>query len=300
MSIFIIGATGLIGSTLSKLLIDSGYSVSGLARSNTAHDKLLSMGVTPIIGEVTDLEVLTAAISAVDVVVITAHLVMLEHQVVSNIIDIMQDSCKTLILCTGTGVVSEETQGRWSENTFSEYDQITHDNLMQFRRATENLVLSSSSRGLSRGIVVRPPAIWSDDQAVVTVTGICDSVKATQHACYVGEGLNMYSHIHVADLANIFKLSIEKGKDGALYHAVAGEIPNRFLAELVSKVMNVPTKSVSLPEAYDIWGETLTRVVFSSSSRTICPRTRKELGWQPIHTDMLDNAEKYVSRYFTQ
>jgi len=37
------------------------------------------------------------------------------------------------------------------------------------------------------------------------------SVAATGAACYVGEGLNTYSHVHIDDVTRLFTLALAKG-----------------------------------------------------------------------------------------
>ncbi len=112
------------------------------------------------------------------------------------------------------------------------------------------------------------------------------SVSAVGAACYVGNGLATYSNVHVSDVARLFELAAVKGEGGALYHAAAGEIPNRWIAEAVARDLGCKTRSVTLSEAREIWGE-FGALIMSVSSRVRDARTRQALGWSPQHLDML-------------
>lgn len=56
-------------------------------------------------------------------------------------------------------------------------------------------------------------------------------------------------------LSSLFSLALEKGTSGALYHAVAGETPTRWIAERVADDLGCGTRSVDEGEAAAIWGQ---------------------------------------------
>jgi nucleoside-diphosphate-sugar epimerase len=101
--------------------------------------------------------------------------------------------------------------------------------------------------------------------------------------------LNLYSNIHVDDVAEAFALAVEKGKPGALYHTVAGEVSLRAVAEAVAQLMGCGTCSVSYETACEIWKKTFADMVLMVNSRSRAPRTRTELGWQPRHPDVIED-----------
>ncbi len=134
-------------------------------------------------------------------------------------------------------------------------------------------------------MVVRPPYLWGDGEHG-HLSAIRESVALTGAACYIGDGLNCYSNLHVTDAARLVSAALDRGTPGALYHGVAAEVPNRWIAEAVAHALGCPTRSVSVSEAADIWGD-FTALILSASSRSRAPRSRRELGWSPRHTDML-------------
>lgn len=292
MKIFVIGGTGLIGGHAARAMVAAGHTVTSLARSDAAEAKLSASGITAIRGDAEDRDALAKGIADAETVVFAPSMGDAETAVVDWMIDHMADSGKSLIFCSGTGVLGQRTAGGWSEDTFAEADDFVPQRAISSRWELENRVRAASAKGLKRGIVIRPPAVWSHDQPHFLVTGVLDTVRSIGAACYVGQGLNMYTHIHAEDLGEVFRLVAEGGEDGAVYHAVAGEIPNRWIAETVARLTGAPTRSISMDEAIEHWGKFATLIVYGCSSRSRSPRTRREFGWAPKHVDMLAAAEE--------
>jgi len=297
---FVIGGTGLIGGHAARAMVAAGHQVSSLARSDAAEAKLASAGIAAIRGDAEDCDALAAGIAAAETVVFAPSLGEAETAVVDWIIDHMADSGKSLIFCSGTGVLGQRTGGAWSEDTFAEADSFVPQRAIAARWELEGRVRAASAKGLKRGMVMRPPAVWTHDRPHALVTNVLDSVRQTGTACYVGQGLNMYTHIHAEDLGEAFRHVAEAGQDGAVYHAVAGEVPNRWIAETVARLAGVPARSITMDEAIALWGKFATLIVFGVSSRSRSPRTRQEFGWAPRHTDMLAAAEDSVRRLLAQ
>ncbi|CAL29341.1 NAD-dependent epimerase/dehydratase family protein [Staphylococcus carnosus] len=60
--IFVTGATGLIGTKLTKRLLEEGYEVAGLTTSQNGKEKLQNAGVTPYVGDIFDYDTIDEAI----------------------------------------------------------------------------------------------------------------------------------------------------------------------------------------------------------------------------------------------
>ncbi|MCX4818007.1 hypothetical protein OG601_46380 [Streptomyces sp. NBC_01239] len=134
-------------------------------------------------------------------------------------------------------------------------------------------------------MVIRPGLIWGPGDHGHT-SMIYQSVAATGAACYVGTGLNTYSHVHIDDVTRLFGLALKKGRPGGIYHAVAGETPNRWIAERVAADLSVQARSITPEEATAVWGE-FGALIIAASSRIRAVDAHRKLGWQPQHTDML-------------
>lgn len=285
MRVLVIGATGYLGSHISSALAEAGHEVTGFARNAEGAAFVEKTGATPFVGSLDELGPVLEQADAADATIFAAQLLQdAESQVIGALVDRYRRTDKTFVMTSGTGVLGQRTFGEWSEDTFAEDDEFVTSKYLVTRRQTELGVRAAAQDGV-RTMVVRPPAIWGDNGHRF-VEHALKSIEVTGDACYIGRGLNLYSHVHVEDLAELYRLALEKGTPGALYHAVAGELNNRSIAEYVAQWRGVGTRSVSVSEAMDIWGKFATLIVLGVSSRSRSPRSRRELGWTPKHVDV--------------
>jgi nucleoside-diphosphate-sugar epimerase len=286
VDIFIIGATGFVGGALAHHLADSGHAVSGLARTGASAAALNARGISPVAADLeTRRPAMVGAARRADVVVYAAQAEPAqETAAVEDLTRAMAGTGKTLIFLSGSGVLLQRTEGAWSQDTFTEHDLFTVEPLAEFRKAAEDAILMAAADGV-RAMVIRPGLIWGPgDHGHVSM--IYQSVAATGAACYVGPGLNSYSNVHINDVTHLFSLALSTGRAGGLYHAVAGEVPNRWIAERVAADLGVETRSITPAEASGVWDE-FGALIMGSSSRLQAVAARRELGWKPRLTDML-------------
>jgi nucleoside-diphosphate-sugar epimerase len=295
--VLVIGATGYLGAHVTDELSAAGHAVSAYLRPGSAG--VVPDGVASVRGDLLVGDTLPEAVDDSDAVVFCARLLgdrsdrSDERRAIERLVRALRGSGRALVFTSGTGVLSAETDGHWEDRVVAEGDAFEPAALMHTRVGTERVVRESADDGV-RGIVVRPPSIWGDTVSSHT-THVLRTATELGAAWYIGPGLNSYSVVHVADLARLFRLAVESGRAGAVYHATAGEVPNRWLAQTVAEVFDVPTRSVTADEASGFWGEYVTRVVMGSSSRTTSEATRRELGWQPTHGDMLADTRELLA-----
>jgi nucleoside-diphosphate-sugar epimerase len=284
--ILILGAGGYLGDVLARRLSAAGHRVAALARTPERAAAFSAAGLEPVAGDIADLAALAPAIAAMDAVILAAAIPFdQEWAVAEALIRPLEGTGKAFIMTSGTAVLSHEThQGQWREETYAEDEPFTPPDWIALRVGTEDKVRAAAGRGV-RAMVVRPPLIWGHGGSK-QVPAIFTSVKTAGAACYIGAGLNLYSHVHVDDLAEVYRLALERGTAGALYHAVAGEVNWRTLARAVAKVSGVEARSVTIDEARDIWGPFIGPLFFGVSSRSRAVRTRRELGWAPVQLDL--------------
>lgn len=291
MKVLIYGASGFLGSHLARHMKAAGHHVNGFVRRESAAQELKQQGIHPIIGDLENLDDAIAHMANADAIIYASQLMMEEEfNTVSAMLDSIANTNKTFIFTSGTGVLSERTDGEWSDRTFTDYEEIIPSKYIGDRQKVENLVRESSSRGI-RGVVFRPPLIWGNGQTIL-LNLLYESAAKTGSVCYIGRGLNLYTSVHIEDLAEAYKLAIDKGVAGALYHAVSGETNYRSLAQAVAKDLNLPTRSIDLSEGAEIWGKFPALIVMSTCSRSRSPRAREELGWAPSkeRLDIMDDV----------
>ena len=292
MKSLVIGGTGYVGSHIAKALRDRGHDVDGFAR-NAANEKALSRaGFGFARGSLENLPQLMQTVGEYDIVAMAA---MVPFNVELALMGAIAKGCQAgrtrhLLFTSGTGVLSiEAKEGQWSQYTFAEDDPFpfpARDN-RALRINTEQLVRESSNDKLS-SYVIRPPLIYGNGGSI-QIPQIFESARGTGAACYLGRGLNLYSAVHVEDLAEAYCLAIEKGVPGALYHTVCGEANFRTIAEAVAEVAGCDTKSLDYEASCKLWGDVWVDLALAVNSRSVAKRAVEELGWEPRHVDVIDD-----------
>ncbi|WP_242128718.1 NAD-dependent epimerase/dehydratase family protein [Sphingobium sp. Sx8-8] len=304
MRALVIGATGYVGSHIALALRDRGYEVSGLARTEANEQRLTERGFGAVSGSFDRLADIGRTAGAYDVVVMAAMVPFEQEReaMIALVEGCKQGVTRDLLFTSGTGVLSiEALDGRWSQHSFAEDDPFPFPARPNraVRIQTEDLVRGASGDSL-RTYVVRPPLIYGNGGSI-QIPQIFESVRSTGSACYLGHGLNLYSAVHVEDLADVYCLAIERGSPGALYHAVSGEANFRTIAEAVAVVAGCDTKSLDYQAACDLWGAFWVDIALAVNSRSVARRTVDELGWEPRHIDVIEDIRSgsYAEKFHT-
>lgn len=289
--VLILGATGYVGAAVARALKAAGHDVHGLARSAANLVSLRAAGVAPVQADADDLDALAKAALGFDAVIMAAKLQFgAEAEMMRALIAAYRGSERTLIFTSGTGVVSAPARdGAWDDHVFAEDDPFPFPALgvRRNRLPTEEMVRSAAADGL-RTMVIRAPMVWglggSDH-----VPQFFDCARRFGEVAYVGLGLNVCSNVHVDDLAELFGLVLERGTPRALYHAVAGEVNFRTIAEAVGEVAGCPARSRTYAELSEMMGRDWVNMGLAMNSRTRAARSRAELGWRPRRLDLIDD-----------
>lgn len=301
MKALVIGATGYVGSAISKAFLARGHEVWGMARSQANRGKLAAAGVASVDGTLDDLKQLQELVRGFDTIVFVPMIPFeSEAAILSALIEACRGSDRHLMYASGTGVLAiASPDGTWDENSFAEDDPFPFPPMgsRALRIGTEQLVRDAAREGV-RSTVIRPPWIWGNAGGIL-VWQLAESARRTGAVCYVGHGLNLYSNVHVDDVAQAFCLAVDHGQPGALYHTVAGETNIRSVAEAVAQMIGCGTRSVDYETACGIWTKTFADLVLVVNSRTRAVRARQELGWAPKHLDVIEDirAGSYHAAY---
>lgn len=290
MRILVIGATGYLGSHIARHLTASGHQVSGVSRSSASDAALAAIGVAALRGDLTHLDAIINMMREHDATIYAAQLMLHEEfDTIAALLKAMEGRSHSFLFTSGTGLLSQRTDGAWSEDSFAEDDPFIPSKYIGYRLVTETMIRQAGFSGSVRAMVVRPPMIWGDGGCGHLRMFYTDAGRSGDVG-YLGAGLNLYSNVHVDDLAEVYRLALEKGAAGALYHAVAGELNNRTLAEAVARDLGMSARSVDFAEGVRRWGKFETLIGMATCSRSRSPRTREELGWTPRHLDLLTDV----------
>jgi nucleoside-diphosphate-sugar epimerase len=297
VKIFMTGATGYIGSVIVEKLLAGRHQVTALARSDASAQALAQHGVAIVRGSLDDTGILTESARYADGVIHNAFDMSTGDFAASNAIDAsavdaliagLQGSGKPLVYTSGTGVLGDTGTAIYDEDTPIAPSPFPAVQALQARIDIENAVLNA--QGL-RGVVLRPPNVCGrgDGHAVFwMIRGAAQKLGAVPYGAEAGD--NLWSFVHVEDLADLFVLAVEKAPAGELFHAGAqAGLRTADIATALSRGIGLDSKTVALdrdalveaigfPPMADYW---------SSNSQSSSEKARRMLGWTPRHVDLL-------------
>ncbi len=293
MKVFVTGAPGFIGSAIVKELLEAGHEVLGLARSGESARSVEEAGAQVLKGTLEDLEVLKQGAIQSDGIIHTAFghdftQFAKSAEADKAAIEIMgkalEGTDKPIVITGGTlglplidGWITEDSASPKESPRFS-----------------ESAVMSLAEAGIHASIVRLAPSVHGlYDKGFRAGFGLIliELAKQKGFAAYVGDGNNRWSAVHRLDAAHLFCLALEKPAKGARYNAAGDEgILMRELALFIGENLNIPVKSISQDEAKEYYGWMSYFISFESAAKT--DKTREQLGWEPVHTGLLDDLRE--------
>jgi nucleoside-diphosphate-sugar epimerase len=314
MRVFVTGATGFIGSAVVRELIEAGHTVTGLARTAEAAKGLEAKGVTPVRGALNDHRSLKKAAGAADGVIHLAFIHGFGGMTLGERLRVIAGGAPGGIAQRFMNVITEADRGainvigqalkgsnRPLVTTFgtmaldpgrlgTEKDQPSPQSHGYGRSATEEVVQGWAGRGVRTSIVRLAPSVHGDGDKGF-VPQLIAFARKKKLSAYVGDGANHWPGVHRLDAARLYRLALEKGAAGGVYHGVADEgVPFRDIAEVIGKRLGVPV--VSKPQAWADknlgWIGMFVGYDNLASSRI----TQETLGWRPEHPGLLADLDR--------
>jgi nucleoside-diphosphate-sugar epimerase len=294
MRVFVTGASGFIGSAIVQELLKAGHQVLGLARSEESAKAIVAAGGEAHMGTLEDLDSLRKGIALADGVIQTAFIhdfskfaanAEIDRLAVEAMLGALEGSGKPFVLTSGLlglkpGHISTEKDMTSAERSL--------------RGAAEVLTLAAASRGVRTSIIRLPPSVHGagDHGFVPALIGIA---RKNGVAAYVGDGQNRWPAVHRFDAAHLYRLALEKGIAGSVYHGIGDEgVAVKDIAEVIGKHLNIPVVSKSPEEAVTHF-EFLGHFIGMDSPAT-GKQTKEQLGWEPVQPGLIEDLDH--ARYF--
>jgi nucleoside-diphosphate-sugar epimerase len=295
MHVFLTGATGYIGSRVGEQLQAGGHTVVGLARTEASANKLRQRGIEPLLGDLRDTELLARAARSADGVIHTAFIhdysdfegaIKVEETVTATFVETLAKSGKPFVATSGMGLL-----GDTGDRIVDDSEIRASQNALVPRAAAEQTILQAAKQNI-RSVALRLPIFVYGHGSSQFIPILIKDAQQAGIARYVEPGDYKYSAIHVDDVARLYVLALEKGKAGAVYHAVSESgITMKAIAQAVAHLLGCGMKAMSKEEAIQEWGLFLT-TFFSINNQVSCTRAEADLGWQPeIKSTMLEDIE---------
>ncbi|GAA1905561.1 SDR family oxidoreductase [Williamsia serinedens] len=287
MRVFITGASGWIGTALTRDLVASGHEVVGLARSEASAERIAALGGTAVRGDMGDHDLIVAEAGRADA---TAHLAFTldfsefdevvdnEVRLLGAIGDALQGSGKAFFASSGTPT----NLGSLS----TERDPLDPDGPAGARAKTADAVLALSDRGIRSGLVRMPRTVHGQGDRNGLITALVGLDRQLGVAAYVGDGSNRWPAVHVLDAAHLFRLALENAPARAVLHAVAeGGVAMGDVASVIARKTGLPLSDVD-PAELGVFGALLGGDQPASSALT-----REQMGWEPTGPSLLDDLD---------
>jgi len=290
--VFITGATGYIGGSVAAHLAHNGYEVTGLARKAADIPRLEALGIRAVQGDINNETVITA--QAADAIINAASAD--NAPVVATLLAAIAGTGKTLIHTSGSSVAGDKAAGEHGPQTRYSVIPTEPPPEKAERVAIDRTVTGAAEQGL-RTIVVCPTMIYGDGLGIkrdsIQVPLLRQAARQYQAGVFIGKGANVWSNVHIRDLAQLYQLALEKAPAGAFYYAENGEAAIFDIAVAISRMLgfNGKTRSLSINEAIELWGVEGAHFGLGSNSYVSAERAREELGWRPAEKDILQYVQ---------
>lgn len=290
MRVFVTGATGFIGSLTVSQLLSAGHEVLGMTRSDAGAAALIAAGASAHRAELGDLGALRAGAAQADAVIHTAfdhdfskfvENCEQDRRVIGALGEELKGSSRPLIITSGVGIGERANGEPAIETVFN----IEHPNPRIASELAGHAVLDA---GVDLRVVRLPQVHDTKRQGLITYFIALSRDKGA--AAYVDAGLNRWPAAHVADVAVLYRLALDKGRAGERYHAVAEEgITARRIAEVVGAGLAIPVKSIPQDQAMDHfgWFGMFAGLDMPASSAL----TRERLGWAPVGPGLIEDLK---------
>lgn len=290
MRVFLTGASGWVGAAIVRDLLDAGHSVTGLVRSEESGKALADAGGIPLIGALTDLDVLRRGAGEAHGVIHTAfgldftkivELAREDREAIETLGEVFAGSDRPIVVTGGLGLLQPG-------ETFTEESRPAV--VPEFPRASEQTAFALAERGIRTSVVRLGRSVHGLGERHGFVPQLAGIARKTGVSAYVGNGENIWSAVHRQDAARLFRLALESGAQGQAFHAVAEGVPVKLVAETIGRQLGVPVTSIT-PDAAEAHFGPLARWV-AGSSPVASERTQQALDWMPTHIALIPDINR--------
>ena len=309
MKAFVTGGTGFIGSRVVCKLVQRGYTVSALVRSERGAANLHAAGAQPVFGDISDRESMRAGMQGSDVVFHIAawYKIGARHQELAerfnvggsrNVLGLAHELGVPKIVYTSTVAVFGNTRGQVADESYrmlasepfaTEYDRTKW-------QAHYEVALPLIEKGAPITIVMPGAVFGPGDQSLI---------GKMMQAFYKGLLFvfpgpeTVLSYTHVDDIAEGHILAAEKGKPGESYIITGPALSFRQIVPLWAQACGRPAPLAFFParllhplaplaqrfgEQISIWPEIFSADAIRITGATYAAQASKaqrELGWYP-------------------
>lgn len=284
MKVALTGATGFVGSHILTELHAHGHEVTALVRDHPQADTVAALGATPVVVDLFDRTAVAKAMVGADGAIHTASpgdttSADLDAAVVHAAIDAFGGTGKAYLHISGAWVYGTNL----SITEDSPYDAPA---MVSWKEPIDRRVLDASGM---RGVLIVSSVAYGDGGGGVPGLLLASPRDDAGNLVMLGTGLQHWSTVHVADLADFFRRALES--DSAKGSYVIGNGLNPTVAELTEAAAVAAEAPGAVPgsedEARARLGDYFAEVLLLDQA-TAAAKARSELGWLPSRPGLAD------------
>lgn len=285
MKVLVLGGTGSIGSAVVQVLQERGHEVLALGRSSEARRSLRDAGAIPIEGDLRHPAGWVDIVEDVDSVIQAAaawgnDMGDLDRRAVELLLDALRhdDSAKPFVYTGGCWLYGET-----GDTVATEETPLNPIASFAWAIPTMQKVLSASH---IRGMVIHPAMVYERDGGVFR--HMFEDAKQLGYIRIVGGESVRWPLVHRMDLARLYALMIETGKQGDVYNAAAIDgVSVGAISRTIAGRVGIQTEPVVCDVEHaksflGYWAEGYVLDQQMSGRKAMAA-----LAWHPEHTDAI-------------
>ena len=294
MRIFVTGATGFVGFSVSAALRRAGHEVWGLTRSEDKARRLKKREIHPVVGTLQDQESLREVVDRCSVLVHAAvdpdDTASLDRDTVDFLLSrSREESPKTLVYTSGVWIYGATRDGKVDESSPQRPIRLAAQ-----RGETEKRVLAAPG---GRGLVLRPGCVYGKQGGL---TGLFFAA-AQKSVGEEGSGIRVagdlrarWAMVHADDLADAYVRAIDQGASGVFNVVDRSRSSIGSMTRAAARAQGVGGEVVSMSpeEAAQAFGQLAEGLALDQ--HVDGSKAARHLGWNPRHGGFVDGVAEYL------
>ncbi len=216
--ILITGATGYLGTEVTRQLVNAGYYIRAFVRKTSNTEKLEKLGIELFYGDIRELEVLKEAAQDMNIIIhIAAALKGTEDFMIKSCVEGTKNVSEAALYANIKRVIYVSSFSVYeyfhikNKTILNEKSQLeTHSEqrgiYSRAKRLAEDIALSNISRGKPSWTILRPSLIFGNDRDLTSLLG----PKIGNFVISLGQKKKHIKLVHVKDVAKAILLVLEK------------------------------------------------------------------------------------------
>jgi nucleoside-diphosphate-sugar epimerase len=216
--------------------------------------------------------------------------------VVAAIAEGLAGSGKPFLHTSGSSVIGDKAAGRSSPRIYREDTPAEPLPEKIQRVAVDRAVLRAAADGV-RSVVLCPSLIYGEGRGAnadsIQVPSLIRQAVRSGVPRYIGAGENVWSTVHVDDVAAAYLLALDAAHAGSFFYLESGEASLKSIVESIARLLGGKRpESWSIDAAIAEWGPQAAWFSLGGNSRVRADKARAMLGWKPAGPALFHEIEQ--------